>query len=212
MKSTALVLTGLLVLGLACAGGESTTAPPPVAPPPVAPAPIAAPTPMTTPTPATPKDPALAVPVPPPAEKTFEEVAFYCCDHERAGWVLHEYLQVGEKLADDNGTRINGEITALAGTARAAITKGGFGAEQNAVLERVETNAKAMLTKDLEGKREGYKQVSADLIPFMRAHAGGSTKVAEVWCPMAEAGWLQGSATVSNPYYGSKMLTCGSFR
>ena len=32
------------------------------------------------------------------------------------------------------------------------------------------------------------------------------------FCPMVQKPWLQAGTTLQNPYYGSSMLTCGSFR
>jgi len=31
-------------------------------------------------------------------------------------------------------------------------------------------------------------------------------------CPMARADWIQTTATVANPYYGSQMLRCGTIK
>lgn len=211
MPIARLVLPALLLLSLACAGGESPTPPPPVAPPPVAPA-----TPSSTP-PAAPVTPAPvpdATPAPPaaPVASTFDQAAFTCCGSERAGLVLREYLDVQRRLVAGDPNRINGQLTALGGAARSAIKMGGYPADQNAVLERIAATANAMLSMNLDEKRKAFKTLSADAITFLRQHPGGSTRVAEAYCPMAEGSWLQTESTISNPYYGSAMLTCGEFK
>jgi hypothetical protein len=32
------------------------------------------------------------------------------------------------------------------------------------------------------------------------------------YCPMVRKSWLQKDGTISNPYYGSSMQTCGEFK
>jgi len=32
------------------------------------------------------------------------------------------------------------------------------------------------------------------------------------FCPMVMKPWLQADATITNPYYGKDMLTCGNFK
>jgi hypothetical protein len=32
------------------------------------------------------------------------------------------------------------------------------------------------------------------------------------YCPMVRKPWMQRAETIANPYYGTQMLTCGSFR
>lgn len=206
-----LVLPAVLLLGLACGGGGTTTTPPPVAPPPVAPA-TPTPTPPAAPVTPAPVEPAAPVPPAAPAAKTFDQAAFTCCGSERAGYVLREYLDVQRRLVAGDPNRINGQLTALGGAARSAIKMGGYPADQNAVLERIAATADAMLSKNLDDKRKEFKTLSVDVIAFLRQHPGGSTRIAEAWCPMAEGGWLQTESTISNPYYGSAMLTCGNFK
>lgn len=206
---TAPLLALMVLSALACGGGEPAA--PPVAPPPAEPpaAAPAAPPPAATPAPA-------AVPAAPAApahattEKTFAEAAFACCDSERPQNLLRDYLQFQEALVA--GKQANGELTAIAGGAKGSMKLGSFSAEDRAALEEIARQAEAMLPMDLEGKRTAFKQLSATAIPFFRRHAGGSRKVAEAYCPMADGAWLQTATTISNPYYGDKMLTCGSFR
>ena len=42
------------------------------------------------------------------------------------------------------------------------------------------------------------------------ARLGPDVKLA--YCPMADKPWLQKDKDIKNPYYGSAMLTCGSFK
>ncbi len=66
---------------------------------------------------------------------------------------------------------------------------------------------------DIEGARAAFEQVSKGIETALRA-LGSPAKVRVMHCPMAFDGrgarWLQGSDEVQNPYYGAKMLDCGS--
>ena len=66
--------------------------------------------------------------------------------------------------------------------------------------------------KDLAGLREAFKEVSQAMIELGKAARipSDSPAISVFRCPMAKADWLQPNGEASNPYYGSKMLTCGS--
>jgi len=61
--------------------------------------------------------------------------------------------------------------------------------------------------------REAFGRLSEALVGYLDAEKqkpGDGVRVA--YCPMARKPWLQKDGTIQNPYYGSQMLTCGSFR
>ncbi len=206
-----------LVLALACAGGGSSAskdaeaapaATPPAPPPPAAPAP-APPAPVAT-TPAPAPTPAAA-----PAAPAAPAGPFACCDNERAGRVLDAYLDLQVALAKDDDRRASAVFSALQGKADAAKAQGGMDEESNKLLTTIRTEANAGLkAPNIEERRKRFEAISDAMIVFAKKHQGGSRKVSEVFCPMYTDGasWLQEGTTVSNPYYGSQMLTCGSFK
>ena len=61
---------------------------------------------------------------------------------------------------------------------------------------------------DIDKQREAFKKVSTLMIAYAKKEKLKGLYHAN--CPMASADWLQSSAEVKNPYYGSKMLKCGS--
>ncbi len=69
--------------------------------------------------------------------------------------------------------------------------------------------------KDIEQIRAAFRDLSVAMIELAR-HAGSSGKqpVLVYHCPMAfdnqGADWLQNKSGTENPYFGSKMFTCGS--
>jgi Cu(I)/Ag(I) efflux system membrane fusion protein len=65
---------------------------------------------------------------------------------------------------------------------------------------------------DIEKQRSHFKHLSAHLSKAVKLF-GVNQKVYEQFCPMADgnkgAYWLSLDESIKNPYYGSKMLTCG---
>ena len=65
----------------------------------------------------------------------------------------------------------------------------------------------------IDGARTAFGALNDELVGYMAKHklsAGPSTKVAI--CPMVDKPWLQKDGAIRNPYYGSEMLGCGSFK
>lgn len=183
----------MLAFALALWGCSSTPAPTP-APPPAAPASSAAP----------------AATAPPAPAAPFGGKGFVCCDSESAHALVDKYLGVQRALAKDDAAGATAAAALLASAAKAQAD--GAPEPDRARLEAIATASAAVTGKDLPAVREAFKPLSAAALPYARAHTGGATQVAEAYCPMADASWVQTEATISNPYYGSEMLTCGSFR
>ena len=59
----------------------------------------------------------------------------------------------------------------------------------------------------LEGAREAFKALSRPMALWATLSRPSGINV--VYCAMAKASWLQRDRTISNPYYGPKMLRCG---
>lgn len=67
--------------------------------------------------------------------------------------------------------------------------------------------------RDMLKKRRQFGVISDALYSLMQAAPYKGATVYQLHCPMAfdtGANWLNNVAVVNNPYYGSKMLTCGS--
>jgi len=67
--------------------------------------------------------------------------------------------------------------------------------------------------KDIEAFRKAYLELSTTLIPHVKMY-GGLAKAKLFTCPMANNNkggqWLQKGDKARNPYFGKKMLNCGS--
>ena len=63
-----------------------------------------------------------------------------------------------------------------------------------------------------EGIQSNMETINKKLIDLAKANPSPTgEKIIVAYCPMAPGRWLQTESTISNPYYGSKMLTCGVF-
>lgn len=82
------------------------------------------------------------------------------------------------------------------------------------VLDPLKKHANAIATStDLEKQRIAFKDLSSSMIELARA-ADHERAMHLQHCPMYEGGsdWLSREKEIRNPYYGSKMLTCGSVK
>ena len=118
--------------------------------------------------------------------------------------VLDPYLKVQTSL-------FNGSIDDLranAGNIATAATALG------APAMKIDTTALQLASAgDLADAREKFGALSEAIDTYMtglQLRPPESVKVA--FCPMVKKPWLQEGSTLANPYYGSAMPTCGSFR
>ncbi len=122
---------------------------------------------------------------------------FQCCDTPEASAILESYVAVNAALAADSS---------------AALPLGALAAASATPLPAVSQALAPLASADIAGQRTGLNGQSGAIVAYLRAHKGGSAVVAEAFCPMANASWVQAGETVANPYYGSEMLTCGYFK
>lgn len=68
----------------------------------------------------------------------------------------------------------------------------------------------------LEPKRKEFQMITSNLFELARTIRYDNRKIYLINCPMAFDGegadWLNGSTEIRNPYFGDKMLTCGSVK
>jgi hypothetical protein len=118
--------------------------------------------------------------------------------------IVDPYLQIQSALANDSveGVKANGGNIATAASAlgapamkidMAAIQLASFG--------------------EIEDARVKFAALSEAIDTYMTGlHLTPPEGVKVAFCPMVRKPWMQRGETLANPYYGSQMLTCGSFR
>jgi hypothetical protein len=62
---------------------------------------------------------------------------------------------------------------------------------------------------DINHQREHFTSLSANLFKLAKQARLSDQPIYEDYCPMKKAYWLSSDAAIKNPYFGSKMLTCG---
>jgi Cu(I)/Ag(I) efflux system membrane fusion protein len=123
--------------------------------------------------------------------------------------IVDPYLKIQSALADDS---VQGVHMAAGELVTAATALG-------APAMRIDTAAISLAAAseaaqpDLADIRTKFGTLSEALVTYVTGEklalpAGVKT----AWCPMVEKPWMQKGETISNPYYGKEMSTCGDFR
>lgn len=79
--------------------------------------------------------------------------------------------------------------------------------EKSDLLCQVKKMAKA---KDIEKQRTAFASVSKLLWAVVKKNNELERNIYYQYCPMKKMYWLSWQSDIQNPYYGSKMLTCGN--
>ncbi|MFL0351959.1 DUF3347 domain-containing protein [Xanthomarina sp. GH4-25] len=71
-------------------------------------------------------------------------------------------------------------------------------------------HAEHISRSEIDHQREHFKTLSKDIIDMV-AITGTENTLYQQFCPMYDGGsaWLSMSKDIKNPYYGSKMMSCG---
>jgi hypothetical protein len=67
-------------------------------------------------------------------------------------------------------------------------------------------------TTDLEKQRVAFADVSTTIWAAAKSQKWNNPELFYQYCPMKKAYWLSTESAIKNPYYGSKMLACGSVK
>lgn len=67
-------------------------------------------------------------------------------------------------------------------------------------------------TNDIGKQREQLNELSNALFVLLKEFRMNEHAVYYQYCPMKKAYWLSNEKDIKNPYYGKKMLTCGSVK
>lgn len=87
--------------------------------------------------------------------------------------------------------------------------------ELNEIIENAKEQAEHIAESDMGHQREHFEILSKDVLDLI-AITGTEKTLYQDFCPMYNDGkgaiWLSEIKEIKNPYYGSKMLTCGSIQ
>ena len=149
---------------------------------------------------------------PSPKVDDFKTKSFECCDTKEARAFLDQYLSLTQAMAADDDTKTKEAVTSLVvftGTPEFASL-----AEAEGLQEWID-GPKYWNTLSRKDIQDDFEAASQLMVNFGNKHktkkSGSTLTVITAFCPMAPGRWLQTEETISNPYYGSEMLTCGVF-
>ena len=110
---------------------------------------------------------------------------------------LAEYLKIHQSLAADKEqgvAQVAGRLEQIAARIKDREIRAAAG--------------KLRRARGLEQMRAAFKELSKPFVVWASSAKVAGVKV--VRCDMAKASWVQKEPAVRNPYYGSRMLTCGT--
>jgi len=139
--------------------------------------------------------------------------------HGQVDAVLRAYYAVKDALAHDDlaaAKEASGTLRkSVAAVEHGLVPAAGMKTWMTASKSMTDASASIEAAADLAAARTPFETLSDDLIETVRTFGtSGSMPVLVYHCPMVRGGvgadWLQDEEGTENPYYGSKMLRCGS--
>ena len=128
--------------------------------------------------------------------------------------ILNDYFNLKDALVSDDNAKAKKLGATLATSLGNLDISSNFSDTQKTdlkdIIEDAVEHAEHISESDIAHQREHFKVLSKD-ITDMVAITGTENTLYQQFCPMYDGGsaWLSMSEDVKNPYYGSKMLTCG---
>lgn len=132
--------------------------------------------------------------------------------------VLESYYPLKDALVKTSATTAATAATDLANTLEKAKTdkltddqKTYYTGHLNHLTTQLQLIAGS---SDVEVQRKAFEQVSLSMYALIKSFKANAQTVYRQYCPMAFKGqgayWLSDNEEVMNPYFGNKMLHCGS--
>lgn len=130
--------------------------------------------------------------------------------------IVDSYLQIKNALVEDNKKEAAKAgkmmLTAFSNFDMTKLT-GEQHKEYMEILESAKEHAEHIVKSPIDHQREHFEVLSTDIKDLI-VLIGTEKKLFEDYCPTYNDGkgamWLSEFKEIKNPFYGSKMLTCGS--
>lgn len=142
-----------------------------------------------------------------------DEMAMNNGQDAKAEAILTDYFKLKDALVADDNAKAK-ELGASLATTLGKLDISEYTDTQQSdlkdIVEDAVEHAEHIPESDIAHQREHFKVLSKD-VTDMVAITGTENTLYQQFCPMYDGGsaWLSTSKDVKNPYYGSKMLTCG---
>lgn len=130
--------------------------------------------------------------------------------------IIVNYLELKNALVADNTEAAASSGTKIVSALEAFDVKNYSKEEQkelNEIIEDAKEHAEHIAESAMDHQREHFEILSKDVVDLL-AITGTNKTLYQDFCPMFNDGkgaiWLSEFKEIKNPYYGSKMLTCGT--
>ena len=134
--------------------------------------------------------------------------------------VFNSYIELKEAFVSSDAIKVKEEATGTneaLGKVDMKLLSGVAHNDWMNYLSPIQTSLKEIQTStDIEVQRKAFSTLSDNLYKSIKAFGLGGKEAFYDFCPMAfdnEGGyWLSDQKQIRNPYFGDKMLTCGSIQ
>lgn len=132
------------------------------------------------------------------------------------GAALTEYYLLKDAMVDSNADAANlkadGLLVALDAVDTAKMTSAQK-AQWDKLSRSIRSDAEHIReNEDLAHQREHFVKLSSNMYSLVFGFKANETDAYLQYCPMKKATWLSKNKEIRNPYYGKRMLDCGSVR
>ncbi len=130
--------------------------------------------------------------------------------------VVNHYLDLKSALASDNEDKAKAAAIALSDAIKKVPMQNLTAGQHKSWMQNYEALNKSATTigstADISAQRKNFEELSSDFYKMLKGMKINSVDLYYQYCPMADAYWISDNKKIENPYYGKKMLTCGSVK
>lgn len=123
--------------------------------------------------------------------------------------LYQNYIAIKTALASDDADKTSKAATEFIKTASTIDYK--VVSEGNLTILKKDATAISE-ARSINTQRETFLNLSDNMIALTKQFKLSDKPVFVQYCPMADGSWLSDEKKIVNPYYGSKMLSCGSVK
>jgi hypothetical protein len=141
-------------------------------------------------------------------------VLFFQMSSSAQSSILQDYLVVKDALvaskinqSTQGAQKLTKSIQSLDATSLKQEEKKIFLQQKSNLIKLSEAIAGA---NDIEKQRAKFAELSVMLWPIIKSYGSPEQPLFYDYCPMKKMYWISADEPIKNPYYGAKMLTCGS--
>lgn len=125
--------------------------------------------------------------------------------------IIDSYLQIKNSLVSDSkdGAAKGASMLLMAfSNFDMSNLKGDTLNEYMEILESAKEQAEHIVKSPIDHQREHFETLSTDVNDLVTLLGTDKTLYLD-YCPMKKVSWLSETKDIKNPFYGSKMMTCG---